>query len=95
MKTARLQVLTTPAFRDWLRKEARKEGVSVGELVRTRCQQKTATGKTEEKALGELFGQLREAVDRARSSLREGLAEAEQTLRELRENREKRMARGA
>ncbi len=24
MKTARLQVLTTPAFRDWLRKEAGK-----------------------------------------------------------------------
>jgi hypothetical protein len=26
MKTARLQVLTTPAFRDWLRKEAKKQG---------------------------------------------------------------------
>ena len=35
MKTARLQVLITSAFRDWLRKEARKAGVSVGELVRT------------------------------------------------------------
>jgi len=40
MKTARLQVLTTPAFRDWLRKEASKAGISVGELVRTRCEQR-------------------------------------------------------
>jgi hypothetical protein len=40
MKTARLQVLTTPAFRDWLRKEARKAGISVGELVRRRWEQR-------------------------------------------------------
>jgi hypothetical protein len=33
MKTAKLQVLTTPAFRDWLRKEASKAGMSVGELL--------------------------------------------------------------
>jgi hypothetical protein len=38
MKTARLQVLTTPAFRDRLRKEAKKAGVSVAELVRTLCE---------------------------------------------------------
>ena len=29
MKTARLQVLITPAFRDWLQKEAELAGVSV------------------------------------------------------------------
>jgi hypothetical protein len=40
MKTARLQVLTTPVFRDWLRKEARNPGVSAAELVRTRCERK-------------------------------------------------------
>jgi len=34
MKTARLQVLTTPAFRNRLRKEAKQAGVSVAELVR-------------------------------------------------------------
>jgi hypothetical protein len=40
MKAARLQVLTTPVFRDWLRKEAWNTGVSVAELVRTRCERK-------------------------------------------------------
>jgi hypothetical protein len=38
MKTAQLQVLTTAAFRDWLRREAREAGVSVAELVRIRSQ---------------------------------------------------------
>jgi hypothetical protein len=38
METAGLQVLTTSAFRDRLRKEAKKAGVSVAELVRTRCE---------------------------------------------------------
>jgi hypothetical protein len=36
MKMARLQISTTPAFRDWLRQEAKKGGVSVGELLRRR-----------------------------------------------------------
>jgi hypothetical protein len=40
MKTSRLQVLTTPVFRDWLRKEAGNPGVSAAELVRTRCERK-------------------------------------------------------
>ena len=51
MKTTRLKVLTTPAFRDWLRKEARNAGVSVAELVRTRCERKP-TG--EEQAVAKL-----------------------------------------
>jgi hypothetical protein len=38
MKTAQLQVLTTAAFRDWLRREAREDGVSVAELMRSRSQ---------------------------------------------------------
>jgi hypothetical protein len=48
VKTARVQVLTTPAFRDWLRKEARNAGVSVGEFVRSRCEGKSSE---EEKAV--------------------------------------------
>ena len=89
MKTARVQVLTTPAFRDWLRKEARKAGISVGELVRTRCE---GNSGEEEKVIAELTAQLRKEVRRAQASLRSGLAEADAVLAELREAREQRRA---
>ena len=57
MKTARVQVLTTPAFRTWLQKEARNAGVSVGELVRRRCE---GASREEEEAVAELATQLGE-----------------------------------
>jgi hypothetical protein len=87
MKTARLQVLTTPAFRDWLRKEARNAGVSVAELVRTRCEHKP-TG--EEQAVAKLASHLHKEVRKAQASLRSGLAEATAVLEELRTERERR-----
>ena len=87
MKTARLQVLTTPAFRDWLRKEAKEEGISVGELVRRRCE---GASREEERVLGELAAQLQKEVRRARASLRSGLATAEEVLAELKAKREQR-----
>jgi hypothetical protein len=65
MKTARLQVLTTPAFRDWLRKEARNSGVSVAELVRTRCEQRVGD---EETVLAELTALLRKEVTATRAA---------------------------
>ena len=87
MKTARVQVLTTPAFRDWLRKEARNAGVSVAELVRTRCE---GSASEEEKAIAELAAHLRKEVRRAQVSLRSGLTEAAAVLEELRSQRERR-----
>jgi hypothetical protein len=84
MKTARLQVLTTPAFRDWLRKEARNAGVSVAELVRTRCEQRVGN---EEKALAELTALLRKEVAATRASLRRNLDETHVILSELRARR--------
>jgi hypothetical protein len=86
-----VQVLTTPAFRDWLRKEARKSGISVAELVRARCQ---GSSDEEERAVAELAAQLRKEVRRAQSSLRSSLADAEGLLRELKHNRERRKAAG-
>jgi hypothetical protein len=85
MKTARVQVLTTPAFRDWLRKEARSAGVSVAELVRTRCERRPSE---EEQTLARLAAELRKEVRRAQASLRTGLAEAASVLQELRSRRE-------
>jgi hypothetical protein len=87
MKTARMQILTTPAFRDRLRKEAKKAGVSVAELVRTRCEGKPAE---EEQVVAELAAQLRKQVREAQSSLRSSLAQANAMLEELRSQRDRR-----
>ena len=86
MKTARLQVLTTPAFRDWLRKEARRAGVSVGELVRIRCEQRVSD---EEQALGELTALLRKEVVATRNTVRRNLDETRTILSELRAGRKR------
>ncbi len=84
MKTARLQVLTTPAFRDWLQKEAEHAGVSVAELVRSRCERRPSE---EERAIAEMAAQLRKEVRKAQASLKAGLAEADSVLQELRSRR--------
>lgn len=84
MKTARLQVLTTPAFRDWLRKEARQAGVSVGELVRTRCEQRISD---EEATLAELTALLRKEVISTRAAVRQNLSETREILSEMRAHR--------
>ena len=90
MKTARLQVLTTPAFRDWLRKEARQAGVSVGELVRTRCEQRVGD---EEAALAELSAILRKEVIATRAAVRRNLEETRAILSDLRSHRKADLAR--
>jgi len=87
MKAARLQVLTTPVFRDWLRKEARNAGVSVAELVRRRCG-RTPTGG--EQAVAKLASHLHKEVRKAQASLRSGLAEATAVLEDLRAERKRR-----
>lgn len=84
MKTARVQVLTTPAFRDWLRKEARRAGVSVGELVRTRCEQRVGD---DEAALAELTALLRKEVIATRTAVRRNLDETDAILSDLRARR--------
>lgn len=86
MKTARLQVLTTPAFRDWLRKEARQAGVSVGELVRTRCEQRMGD---EEATLAALTVLLRKEVSATRAAVRRNLDETRMILNELRAARQR------
>jgi hypothetical protein len=84
MKTARLQVLTTPAFRDWLRKEASKAGISVGELVRTRCEQRVGE---DEGALAEMTALLRKEVTATRAEVRRNLDETRAILSHLRASR--------
>jgi hypothetical protein len=84
MKTERVTLLTTKEFKSFLRTEAQREGVSVAELVRVRCEHKP---HPDEVALGKLTAELREALRTAKSSLQEGLNEAQSTLAELRSGR--------
>ncbi|MDR2012155.1 MAG: hypothetical protein LBQ20_03760 [Rhodanobacter sp.] len=94
MKTERLQLLVTPDFRDYLRAEAAAVGISVGELVRSRCE--TRPGK-DEKLLAELTVELRTKVEEARRELRVGLDAVDSVLAELRAKRaaRERTARGS
>ena len=80
MKTERVTLLTSPQFKAFLTSEAKREGVSVGELVRTRCEQKPSA---DDAMLAALVGELRERVRDAKKSLKSGLDEAQAMLAEL------------
>jgi hypothetical protein len=81
MKTERVTLLTTPQFKTFLNLEARREGISVAELIRTRCEHRPAG---DEAALAALTTELRKAVGEARRALRAGLDEADAALNDLR-----------
>ena len=80
MKTERVVLLTTPDFKSFLMREARREGVSVAELVRSRCEGRVLGDEAE---LIQLTAELRKATRRARASLRRSLTEAAGVLAEL------------
>lgn len=84
MKSERVTLLTTPEFKAFLTAEARREQVSVAQLVRSRFEQRVSD---EEALLVALTAELRAAVVQAKKSLRAGLAEADAVLAELRANR--------
>ena len=84
MKTARVTLLTSPAFKDFLSAEAQREGVSVAELIRSRCERRP----TEDEAiLAALTGELNKAVAESKHALKSGLDEAQAVLAELRAKR--------
>jgi len=84
MKTERLVLLTTPAFKAYVGKEAKREGISVAELVRRRVQ---PAANEDEATIVELTTQLRSAVEQAQKSAEQSLAEVEAILLELRQKR--------
>jgi hypothetical protein len=84
MKTERMVLLTTPAFKTYVGKEAKREGISVAELVRRRVQ---PSANEDQAALAELTTQLRSAVEQAQKSADQSLAEVEAILLELRQKR--------
>lgn len=85
MKTERVTILTSPDFKAFLSAEALNEGISVAELVRTRCERRATD---EEIILTALTAELNKAVVEAKSALKSGLDEAESVLAELRGQRE-------
>ncbi|HQR71943.1 MAG TPA: hypothetical protein PLE54_15135 [Burkholderiaceae bacterium] len=77
-------LLTTPAFKAYVGREAKREGVSVAELVRRRVQ---PAANEDEATLVELTTQLRSAVEQAQKSAEQSLAEVEAILLELRQKK--------
>jgi hypothetical protein len=84
IKSERVTLLTTKEFKRFLGDEARREGVSVAELVRVRCERKPSQ---DELLLSELSARLREAAKEAKLALKEGIGEANRVLAELRSKR--------
>ena len=84
MKTERVTLLTSPEFKAFLGSEAARENVSVAELVRSRCEPRPSD---DDVVLSALTAELRTAVSQAKRSLRDGLAEAQNVLAELRAQR--------
>ncbi len=84
MQTERVTLLTSPEFKTFLSAEAQREGVSVAQLVRSRCERRPTQ---EEAALAALTVELNLAVAEARASVTAGLKETQQVLAELRARR--------
>ena len=83
VKTERITILGTPDFKKFLKGEAKKEGVSLSQLVRLRCEKKPEN--SEEKALlSALLKEVSTATTRAKISLEKGLADADKVLAEIR-----------
>jgi hypothetical protein len=82
VKTERITILGSPDFKAFLSREAKKEGVSLSQLVRQRCENKPTN--QDEELLAALVKELSAATAKAKSSLEKGLADAERVLSEIR-----------
>ena len=82
VKTERITILGTPEFKAYLVREAKREGISVSQFVRQRCENKPQT--QDEEILATLIEEVRTATAKASTSLEKGLSDARQVLAELR-----------
>ena len=93
MKSERITFLATPEFKANLTQLAVRENTSVGEVIRGRFERaQNRPDASAESELRALVADLRVATAQAQISLSEGLAEAEQTLRELRKSSQRKAA---
>jgi len=84
-KTERITILGTPDFKQFLMKEAKKEGISLSSLVRRRCAQPAVN--EDEELIVELLTELKAATKRAEQSLDRGIEGMQQVLAEIRERK--------
>ena len=93
MKCERITFLATPEFKANLTQLAVRENTSVGEVIRGRFERaQNRPDASEESELRALAADFPVATAHAQISLSEGLAEAEQTLRELRKSSQRKAA---
>ncbi len=81
VQTERITILGTPDFKAFLNREAKKENISLSELVRRRCQKDPDEDET---LLSALVDEVKQATRKAKSSLEKGLTDVENVLTELR-----------
>jgi len=81
VQTERITILGTPDFKAFLNREAKKENISLSELVRRRCQKNPDEDET---LLAALVDEVKQATRKAKSSLEKGLTDVENVLTELR-----------
>ena len=86
MKTARITFLATPDFKQYLAAQASGDGISIGELIRSRCllPQKGTDEKNLELELRTLTIELQRSIVEARNSLQEGLEAAAAAMNTIR-----------
>jgi hypothetical protein len=84
VQTERVTLLATKEFKAFLNKEARRQKVSVSQLVRTRCEQKPTS---DEAFLASLTSEVTKSLAEAQTSLKEGVDQAQAVLAELRSKR--------
>ena len=82
VKSERITILGTPDFKSFLSSEAKREGVSVSELVRLRCKRESLD--QDEQVLQELIKQALSTTAKARKSLDKGMKDARSVIKELR-----------
>ena len=82
VKSERITILGTPDFKNFLVREAKKEGVSLSQLVRRRCENKPPNND-DEALLAALVDEIHTATIKARQSLQKGLDDAEKVLAKI------------
>ena len=85
MKTERITVLGTTEFKAFLSTEAKREQISVSELVRRRCEHRATD---DELLLSALADELRAGVKEANKALDKGLAAAHRMLEKMEQIKE-------
>ena len=86
MKTERVTLLATPDFKRFLEAEAKRQGVSMGELIRIRCGQPSE----EERLLHELAVQLHEELKETKTAIKQANANIDRAFAELEKSRRER-----